>query len=425
MLVENQLVEVRWNNFTKRWYEDKGYKFTDIGDYFDVNIEDLMPNSSTKVLVACDYCNKEYLISYRDYNKNTKGGIQKTACSCCGRKKNLELQNYKKIYYEKFCTLCKRKGYIPISELSDYVNAHTKLKFLCPVHGAQEITYASLYQGCGCNLCGFKSMSQHNRKSTNDVKRIVECKNNNQLINPDEYINSYTSNLRVLCGSCGREFITSLSSIQNSDGACIECGREKTKLSQTLTPNEVEARINSVNGNVLLNKNDYRKNNLRNLQIKCGKCGEIFKTSLSNYITFNVTRCPSCTKRISKGEKIIMEVLEKYDINYIFQMKFDDCKDKKKLAFDFYLPDYNICCEFDGQLHYTPKYGEDSFKITKLHDAMKDWYCRWNNINLLRIPYWEGSRIEEILSDKLNIIPSVSIETKHHTIKYIPTKYRK
>lgn len=84
-----------------------------------------------------------------------------------------------------------------------------------------------------------------------------------------------------------------------------------------------------------------------------------------------------------------------------------------------------MAVEFDGILHYEPMYGEEKFKKTLLHDAMKNWYCRWNNIDLLRIPYWEGSKIEEILIDKLNIIPSVSIETKHHTIKYIPTKYRK
>ena len=309
-----------------------------------------------------------------------------------------------------------------------------KIKVKCDICGTEKAISASSYfiniendkdNLYYCQKCSHIKLANIYKLSSDKVADIVNSKNGNILLNPEEYINSKTANLRIMCGLCGNEFITSLVSMRNSDGACIECGREKTKLSQTLTPNEVEARINSVNGNVLLNKNDYRKNNLKNLQIKCGKCGEIFKTSLSNYITFNVTRCPSCTKRISKGEKIIMEVLEKYDINYIFQMKFDDCKDKKKLAFDFYLPDYNTCCEFDGQLHYTPKYGEDSFKITKLHDAMKDWYCRWNNIDLLRIPYWEGSHIEEIIIDKLNIIPSVSIETKHHTIKYIPTKYRK
>lgn len=58
--------------------------------------------------------------------------------------------------------------------------------------------------------------------------------------------------------------------------------------------------------------------------------------------------------------------------------------------------------------------------IGKLHDAMKDWYCRWNNIELLRIPYWKSSDIEEILVDYLNLSPRVSVGAIK--IKYISNK---
>lgn len=430
MLVENQLVEVKWNNYTKRWYEDRGYAFTHVGDSFHVHIKDLMPNSNAKVLVVCDYCNATYYKTYVEYNKNTNNGQQKVACAHCGRKKNLELQNYKTVYYEKFCELCKARGYIPISTLSDYTNAHTKLKFLCPSHGVQEITYASLYTGCGCNLCSIDKRSEIYRKSIDEVVKFVESKNNDKILNPEEYINSKMSNLRIICGSCKVEFVTSLGSIRNSDGACRKCAMDKTKNAQTLSPDDVEYRINSINGNILLNKNDYIKNNVRNLKIKCGKCGHIFTTSLSNYQTFNVTRCQSCTKHISKGEQMIIDILDKYDVNYIFQMKFDDCKDKRKLPYDFYFPEYNLCIEFDGPQHFEPKYGEEQFRITKLHDAMKDWYCRWNNIDLFRIPYWEAAHLEEILVAKLNLkINDVSqnlINAKSNSqspkIKYIPNR---
>ena len=40
--------------------------------------------------------------------------------------------------------------------------------------------------------------------------------------------------------------------------------------------------------------------------------------------------------------------------NYKFltQHKFNDCKFKKPLPFDFYLPEYNMCIEFDGEQHF-------------------------------------------------------------------------
>lgn len=294
-----------------------------------------------------------------------------------------------------------------------------KIKVKCDICGTEkEISASSYFTNIEndkdhlyyCQKCSHIKLANIYKLSPDKVVDIVNSKNGNTLLNPEEYINSNTANLRIICGSCGNEFITSLASIRNANGACIECALKKTRAAQLLSPDEVERRINSVNGNILLNKNAYIKNNVRNLKIKCGKCGKVFTTSLSNYTTFNVTKCPSCTKRISKGEEIIMNVLEKYDVNYIFQMKFNDCRDKRKLAFDFYFPDYNACCEFDGQLHYIPKYGEESFKKTKLHDAMKDWYCRWNNINLLRIPYWEGGNIEQILIDYLNLKPQSKIK---------------
>lgn len=41
---------------------------------------------------------------------------------------------------------------------------------------------------------------------------------------------------------------------------------------------------------------------------------------------------------------------------------------------------------------------------------MKNNYCRWNNIKLIRIPYYKGNNIEEILIKELHL---------HKKIKYI------
>ena len=62
------------------------------------------------------------------------------------------------------------------------------------------------------------------------------------------------------------------------------------------------------------------------------------------------------------------------------------------MPFDFYLPELNICVEFDGIQHFKPiKYfgGEKTLKITQKHDKMKNEYCKENNIHLIRIKYNE------------------------------------
>ncbi|WP_075810135.1 hypothetical protein [Clostridium perfringens] len=108
--------------------------------------------------------------------------------------------------------------------------------------------------------------------------------------------------------------------------------------------------------------------------------------------------CPICSE--SKGERTIRSYLEKNNINFEQEYRFEYCKHKRGLPFDFYISNYNLCIEYDGEQHYKPKDffgGEESFKITQKIDKIKNKFCINNNINLLRIPYHELGNIEEIL----------------------------
>ena len=69
------------------------------------------------------------------------------------------------------------------------------------------------------------------------------------------------------------------------------------------------------------------------------------------------------------------------------------------------MPQYNLIIEYDGEQHFKPISafgGEDGFWTTITHDAIKNQYCEDNNINILRIPYWEFDDIEKLIKDKLN-----------------------
>ena len=92
----------------------------------------------------------------------------------------------------------------------------------------------------------------------------------------------------------------------------------------------------------------------------------------------------------SRGEKIISENLEKLNINYIREKKFNNCRDQMLLPFDFYLPNYNICIEYDGIGHFIPiKHwgGIKHLKYVQYHDKIKTDFCKKNKINLIRISY--------------------------------------
>lgn len=402
MLVENQIFEIKWNNFTKKWYESKGYTFTKINDTFTVNLEDLHPGSIIKICVICDYCGSQKEISYRDYNKQIENE-KKYACKNCSGKKNIEYNHDKKRYFQLFLEKCDYYNCVPVSKIEDYKNSYTKLKFICPDHGLQQITRASIVSGCWCVKCGKRHAAEKMKKSFTEVKDIVESKNNNVLLNPENYINVNTNNLQVICGSCGETFTTSLSSIMNSDGACRNCGIKKSSGLNKLTPQEVENRINSVNNNVLLNPEEYIDNSTLNLNIKCGDCGRTYVTSLSNYEYNQKIRCDCCSQRISVPERKVMSLLDLYKIDYEYNFKFDDCRRIRPLPFDFYLPQNNLIIETDGEHHFRPIWGENHFIQTKQNDFTKNEYCKLHKIDILRIPYWDFDNIDEILIEKLNL----------------------
>lgn len=251
----------------------------------------------------CDYCGKSKKISYQKYNKSTKNQTEKYACSECASVKAKEngLPDRRNIYYKAFEEKCKELGFTPISTINDYFNAYSVMEYICPVHGLKHSKYNDfIHSKTGCYECGFDSTKNNLSLNSEKVKELVESKNNNILLNPNDYINYSTNNLRVICGSCKKQFTTSLSSISNSGGRCHSCGYEYEKTALVLPINEVEQRIN-INGNVLLNPNEYIGNDVRNLSVMCS-CGNIFTTSLVDYEYFKVNRCSFCSKSISKGE---------------------------------------------------------------------------------------------------------------------------
>lgn len=98
--------------------------------------------------------------------------------------------------------------------------------------------------------------------------------------------------------------------------------------------------------------------------------------------------CPICNE--SKGEALITNQLKKHNISFIKQKTFSDCKIKNMLPFDFYLTDYNICIEYDGEQHFKsiPVFGGDvRFKKQQITDSVKNKYCFNNNMPLIRIKY--------------------------------------
>lgn len=106
--------------------------------------------------------------------------------------------------------------------------------------------------------------------------------------------------------------------------------------------------------------------------------------------------CQICSESI--GEKLIVKVFTIYNIEFERQKRFDDCRGNRfPLAFDFFLPKYNVLIEFNGQCYYKNIYGQKSLDDTKKRDSIKNIWVRQKGIKLLRIPYWRRSEIEMLI----------------------------
>lgn len=137
----------------------------------------------------------------------------------------------------------------------------------------------------------------------------------------------------------------------------------------------------------------------KNGYVKCRCiCGNIKEIRLQHLKGQNHGRTISCgCKQQSSGESKIEQILKENQIEYKTQYKIKEFSEHS--LFDFAIFKNGILIkliEFDGEQHYKPiAYfgGEEKFKIQQERDKRKNQYCKENNINLLRIPYWDYDKI--------------------------------
>lgn len=403
MIDLEQKVKIKWFTRNKQRYEKLGYKFTGYSTGFFVNAKDLEINSSKKVTVKCDECDKEIITPYRNYNRIVKEK-GKYRCRKCNAPltSDIRINNNKVRQLKDFENMVNKKGYTSIAKIDDYNGSYNPMPFICDKHGVQYLSINQLRQGCSCPRCRTSS----NKLSINEIKKRIFEKNGDFLLNPEEYIDAKTSNLKIKCGSCDNEFITSFASIRNSNGYCSQCAIKNMSINSTLSKEKLIENTTRNGICYLINPNDYKNSNTKNLKFKCDTCDSIFCLDYTHYRLGQIY-CKKCTTKINSiGEYLIIKCLDKYNIEYKQQYRISECRYKRPLPFDFYLPKYNLLIEFDGWQHYhmTNKDTQETFQLRKTRDQIKTDYCKNNNIDLLRISYLERDNIEEILKEHLKII---------------------
>lgn len=248
-----------------------------------------------------------------------------------------------------------------------------------------------LYHHSGCPVCYHKLESMESYK-----QRLLAARPRIEVLHEEETVN-YSMKIRFRCLDCGLEFDAYPCSffVRTSGHGCPRCGHKTGGRKLRLTQSEFENRVSETSPEVeVVGKYINRKTKVG---CECKACGYRWDAIPGDIIS-NGVGCPRC--KMSHGEKRIATWLDAHDIDYTLQYKFKDCVDKECLPFDFYLPKYNACIEFDGEQHFKPiKYfgGISHLRRTIMHDKIKDDYCDKNNVLLWRIPYNDEDNIDKEL----------------------------
>lgn len=204
----------------------------------------------------------------------------------------------------------------------------------------------------------------------------------------------------IQCLNCGCKMERSLVSILSTPEHCDNCHRYREGVSH-FSKEEIQQKLDQQFSfqYELLEYSGMTKEAL----LKHLNCGYVFKIrTLQDLFTGRNRGCPKCYQFKSAGEQRIRNYLDNHSLNYIPQKTFAPLN-KSKYRFDFFLPDYNLAIEYQGEQHYRDnKFFKDSLEKVQARDEIKRAFCKNNNIELLEIKYTELKNIEAILSSRFN-----------------------
>ena len=297
---------------------------------------------------------------------------------------------YNPYVIENINTYLKSNGYKNKLLSTEYVATNKKLVFTCEQCGEPyEVCFNHFKNShqTRCKQCNIQNHINSTMNNVNDIEKYYKSRGLT-VLDISEYKNN-TSKLSVINNKGYKGFVSYSSLKASNNIKIIDPSNPYTiyNMNKYIKNNDLDCKLLST---------EY-KNRDSKLSFSCS-CGEEFETTWSSFVNNNKFRCRKCSNKISKYELMIKNYLDNNSIEYIMEYRFNDCRNKYPLPFDFaIIKNSKIYCiiECDGQQHYKPIQigGASENKALEMYeerinnDNIKDLYCKEHNINLLRIAY--------------------------------------
>lgn len=406
-----------YNKNHESMVKERKYKY--IGSYKinEITIDGKNKNKNNYYIrIKCSYCGNEYDIQISSFKRETN------CTNCCNKYENsfaYHIQQELKEPLSKYWDWNKNK----LNPYLIYKQANKKVWIKCDkvgYHGGYEITCANFYNKKRCPYCNsFASHKVHPKDSfaqwginTFGEDFLIKYWSPKNTLNPWELAPQSSKKIWILCQN--KDY--------HNDNGGYEISCNKFYLGRKC-PYCHKAKIHPKDsfGYLYPQKAKYwsKPNKKSPFEVApfshkkylfiCEKCGKEFKASPDKIIGQNRSlKCEKCTS--SLGELKIKEYLINNNIEFIPQKTFKYLigVGNGNLSYDFYLPQYNLLIEYQGEQHekFIKRFHKSKldFEIQKEHDRRKKKYAKDNNIRLLEIWYYDYENIEEILNKHLTTL---------------------
>ena len=269
----------------------------------------------------------------------------------------------------------------------NYIDSKTKICIICSEHGEFWQLPSAHLNGQGCPKCKKYRVGEGKYNTNIFIEKA-------KLVHGDKYDYSkvnYIDSITKVCITCPEhgEFWQEPNSHLRGNG-CKKCAVELKK--KIVRENFIKRASKIHNFKYNYTKTEYNGWNEK-VCIICPEHGEFWQSGGSHLMGKG---CPMCNK--SKLEIEISNCFSEKNIKYVEGKHFDWLG---KQHLDFYLPEYNIAIECQGEEHFKEINffgGKDGFINTNKRDINKNKLCKKNNIKLL---YYTNLNYDNFLGEKL------------------------
>jgi hypothetical protein len=319
-----------------------------------------------KIKISCVICGN-------NFEQTPNSHLSGSGCPFCGGTRKLSDVEFKQILTDA------HDG--EIAALGSYKNMGTKLRVVHTCGNEWLSTPLRLiHRRQGCPYCALDKK----RMSDTDFRERLDEVHDGEIVALERYVHS-KQRMKVRHLVCGRQW--SAEPRQIIRAGCRHCAYQALKT----TPLEFAEKLSLIHGDEIVILGAYKT--VRDRVLLQHSCGHKW-SAMPGDLVRRGTGCPQCAS--SKGNKRIFQLLTDAGVKFETEFRFETCRHRVALPFDFYIPALETLIEYDGEQHFKAIDfwgGEQGLKQRQQRDLIKNIWAASNGKRLYRIRYDEDIEI--------------------------------